>query len=578
MDQLKLLLERLSLRQRITIVLVAILASGGLFAVARWNKERDFHPLFREVGSQDAGAVVNRLKELNVDYRVAENGGTILVPSSRVAEVRLQLAAAGLPKSGRIGFELFDGTDFGSTEFAEQVKYHRAIEGELERSVMSLAEVESARVHVTFGKDSVFVESRQPAKASVTVKLRAGATLSPSNVTGICHLTASAVEGLLPEAVSVIDVQGNLLSKPRRPVGADGVETSDGALEFQQKMERDYLAKVHSQLDPLLGTDKYRASVSVECDFTSGEQSEETFDPGKSVMSSSQRTEEASGANAAAGLPGTASNLPRPGLRSGSGGGSGVTRRTENTSYQSSRLVKRLRLPQGAIRRLSISLLVDQAVRWEGTGPKAKMSLIPPSPERLLGIRNLISGAVGLQAQRGDQLLVETLPFESTLTQGPPEAPPSLLAPPPVAPGTMKLPEWADKLQKKVGMPVLLGMAGGVLLALLGGLGFFLVRMRTKKTKIKAGAAPAIAGGAGGKAEIAAPQGPSVESQMHAKLAENAAQQEKQELEMLNALAVPFTATKKTEVLKKHITEQAKKDPSALAHIMRTWLNEGEER
>lgn len=574
MNQLKLLLERLSLRQKFSIVLVAVGVFGGIFAAARWNKERDFRPLYRNVASQDAGAVVNKLKEAGVDYRISDDGGTILVPSARVAELRLQMAAAGLPKTGRIGFELFDSTNFGATEFAEQVNYHRAVEGELERSVMALSEVESARVHVTFPKDSVFTETRQAAKASVMVRLRPGVRLAPANVTAICHLVASAVEGLQPEAVSVLDMQGNLLSRPRREAGPDGAESSDALLEYRQKVERDLLSKIHATLEPLLGEDKYRAGVSVECDFTSGEQSEETFDPSKSVMVSSQRTEEASGANGASGVPGTASNLPRPGLRPGAGGGTGVTRRTENTAYQSSRLVKRLRLPQGAVRKMSIAVLVDQAVQWEGVPPKVRKILVPPSPERLKVIRDVVAGVVGFQQDRGDQLMVETLPFESTLSSGPPEPP---------APASPKqqtqspLPPFLQQYEKRFGLPVLIGAAAGVLVLLLIVVVLLAVRMSSRK-KVKVEVTGAVKGKAEAKGELPAPGSPTIEEQMQAKLAEKAAEQERQEMEMLSALAVPFTSTKKTEVLKKHIMEQAKKDPAALAHIVRTWLNDAEDR
>ena len=160
-------------------------------------------------------------------FRLSESGSTVLVPSAKLAEMRLEMAAAGLPKSGRIGFELFDKTNFGATEFVEHINYRRALEGELERTVMSLAEVEQARVHVTFPKESVYLESRQPAKASVVVHLKPGATLLPQNVIAIEHLVASAVEGLTPEAVSVLDVRGNLLSRVRAAAAADGAASSD---------------------------------------------------------------------------------------------------------------------------------------------------------------------------------------------------------------------------------------------------------------------------------------------------------------------------------------------------------------
>src|SRR6476661_4744330 len=176
------LLANLGIRQRITIGLVVLLAGAGLYALVHWKREADFKPLFRDMAAEDAGAVVQKLKEAGVPYRLSETGGTVMVPSDRIADWRLGMAAAGLPKSGRIGFELFDKTNFGATEFVEHINYRRALEGELERTVMSLAEVEQARVHVTFPKESVYLESRQPAKASVVVHLKPGATLLPQNV------------------------------------------------------------------------------------------------------------------------------------------------------------------------------------------------------------------------------------------------------------------------------------------------------------------------------------------------------------------------------------------------------------
>src|SRR4051812_47391252 len=180
---MKTLLSSLTNAQKLSIGAVAIGVIAAIFGFLKWTHERDFRPLYTGVAAEDAGAVLAKLKEGGIEFRVAENGSSILVPSARVAETRLQLAAAGLPKSGRIGYELFDKTNFGITDFTEQVNYHRALEGELERSVMSLSEVEQARVHITLPKASVFLESREEAKASVMVKLRG--KLSAQNVLAV---------------------------------------------------------------------------------------------------------------------------------------------------------------------------------------------------------------------------------------------------------------------------------------------------------------------------------------------------------------------------------------------------------
>jgi len=545
------LLDSLSRKQILSIIMAAGIVISALLTFSHWSRERDFKPLYSALAPEDAAAVLAKVRESGSDFRLADNGTAVLVPAAKVAELRLQLAAAGIPKSGRIGFELFDKTNFGASDFAEQVNYHRALEGELERSVMSLAEVEQARVHITFPRDSVFLETRQPAKASVLVKLRPGSQLSAQNVASICQLTASAVDGLAPEAVSVVDMRGNLLNRARKATSPDDAEPSEGVLDYRRQVERDLLAKINNTLEPLLGADRFRATASAECDFSSGEQSDESFDPGKSVMVTSQKTEDISGGNASSGVPGTASNLPRPTSRPGAGS-NGVTRRTENITYQSGHTVRHVRLPQGTIKRMSVSLLVDQEVRWEGTGAKAKRIVEPPSPEKLKTIHDLVAGVIGFSAERGDQLVVECLPFEATLN---PEALPP--APHPVAP-VQQYPAWLDgALKSKYLLP-----AAGVGLALFLFLAVKMLR-RNRNTREVGIVNQLDAGGSS----------LSLNTQIENQLAEQAASRQKQETEALNALkATPLT--KKTEVLTKHIGEQAKKDATSMAHVLRAWMSD----
>ncbi|MGH9663577.1 MAG: flagellar basal-body MS-ring/collar protein FliF [Bryobacteraceae bacterium] len=571
---MKRLLDSLTLRQKVTTVAAAALVAAALFSFSHWDKERDFRPLFTNLSAEDAGAIVTRLRESGVDYRLGDNGTSILVPSAKVAETRLQLASAGLPKTGRIGYELFDKTNFGATDFVEQVNYHRALEGELERSVMSLAEVEQARVHVTFPKDSVFLDSRQPAKASVLVKLRPGARLSAQNILAICNLAASAVQGLAPESVSVLDSEGNLLNRPRSPSSPDGSGPDDAALEYRQKLEHAVLAKINSTLEPLLGADKYRAAVSIDCDLSSGEQSEETFDPTKSVMVSSQRTEDSNGGGTSAGIPGTTSNLPRPTSRPVAGS-SGTSRKTENIAYQSSRVVRHLRLPEGTVKRMSVSVLVDHTIHYAtvGAGKNAKTQRIvePPSPEKLKVVKDLVAGVAGIVPDR-DQLVVESFPFESTLS---PETFPSS----PVATPTLNpypwAPAWLQNAMRQKNFSILLGIAFAVLTVLLG-VFVFLVR-RSSKTRIVAHATPAIGAGKGQEGAGGVPAlgngDESLEHQIEARLAEQAAEKARQTAEVLGAMKLATVATKKTEVLTKQIAAEAKKDPQSMAHVVRSWLN-----
>ena len=471
MEQLSQLLAGLSTKQKASIVVAALLTVAGIISFTRWKHEGDFRPLYSSMALEDASGVVAKLRETGVEYRLSENGGAVLVPSAKLAESRLALAAAGLPKTGRIGFELFDKTNFGTTEFVEHINYKRALEGELERSVMSLAEVEQARVHLTLPKDSVFIEQQQPAKASVLIKIRPGAQLSAQNVLAVTHLVASAADGLSPDAVSVLDMDGRLLSRPKRAGSDDGARISSETLEMRHQIESELVAKISATLEPVIGANKFRVGASVDCDLTSGEQQEETFDPTRSVMASSQKTEDSSERTASTGIPGTASNLPNPPPRPANGSG-GLSRRTENVTFQTSRLVRHTRIPQGVVKRMSLSVLLDQTVRWEGEGAAKRKVLVPPTPETLKTIKDLVAASTGFSTERGDQLIVETLPFESSLNAEPPQKtppPPAPAAPP--KPG----PAWLETL-RKLALPIGLGLV--LLLVLAGGL---IKRLRRKK-------------------------------------------------------------------------------------------------
>ncbi len=614
MDQIRQLLASLSLRQKISIGLAALAVLGGLFWLMRFQEERDFIVLFSELSTEDAATVVARLKERNVEYRLSGAGSSIRVRSAAVNELRLEMAAAGIPKTGRIGFELFDRNNFGITEFTEQVNYHRALEGEMERTVTGIDEVEFARVHITPTKDSVFEDQRRAAKASVMVKLKPMRKLSAPNVKAITHLLASAVEGLTPEAVAVLDVHGNLLTRPPGAPEPDEV-LNQSMLAYKRSLERDLLAKVNATLEPLLGPDRFRAAVAVECDLQQSEQSEETYDPDSSVMTTSQRSEEAALAQTAQGVPGVASNLPRPTSRPG-GAGQGLSRRTENLAFQTSRMIKKSQMPQGNLRRVSVSVLLDHIVRWEGSGAKARRLVEAPSAERMKATRDLVAAAVGFQPVRGDLVVVESLPFESTLAwQSPPAAPA------PTGPAAF--------LRDSSGNwnLLLIGALAGAALVVVAGCVFLLTRRRRVVIAgVRVGPAPAVEGrvpesGAAGalqpgdvageaeailedspaKAAVSAPvsddqpvENPAqavldievqnalgLEKQLAAQLAEKLKLDPAQEQALLESLTAniksPSTSSKRSELLANHLADVGRANPDALAQIVRTWVQDGEE-
>jgi flagellar M-ring protein FliF len=274
----------------------------------------------------------------------------------------------------------------------------------------------------------------------------------------VSHLVASAVQGLTPDGVSVLDMDGQLLSRPVRSNRDESQITSE-TLELRQQLERDLVSKINSTLDPLLGSDRFRAGAFVDCDLTSSEQQEETFDPGKSVMASSQKTEDSSDRASVSGIPGTASNLPHPPPSTGGGSGE-VSRRTENVTYETSRVVRKIRIPQGIIKRMSLSVLVGQEMRWQGEGKGRRRVAVPPDPETLKAIKELVAGVTGFDPDRGDQMVVDSLPFEGNLL-----ADPLPVAAPATGPGP-KTPQW-QVLLNSYWRVILLAVVGVVVIAVM---------------------------------------------------------------------------------------------------------------
>src|SRR5580698_2698134 len=283
MNQLARIWASLSRNQQISLILVPVLVCSAVFGLTKWKHDSDFRVLYSSLAPEDASAVTQKIREAGIEYRLDETGATVLVPSGRIADARMALAGAGLPKTGRIGFELFDRANLGASDFAEQVNYRRALEGELERTVGTLSEVDQARIHITFAKDSVFLDARQPSKATVVLRLKRVAQLPQPSVVAIANLVASAVEGLSPESVAIIDANGRLLSRPRVSGDSDA-QLAEANLDYRRQVESELLTKINTELGPLLGPERFHASVSADCDFSSSEENEETVDPAKSAL------------------------------------------------------------------------------------------------------------------------------------------------------------------------------------------------------------------------------------------------------------------------------------------------------
>jgi flagellar M-ring protein FliF len=397
------------------IAAVLLLALAG---VILWLGLRtEWRTLYADLDPDDARQVAQTLTAAQIPFDATASGTGIRVPADQLDKARLATAAKGGVKSGRMGFEIFDKPNWVGSEFDEQVNYQRALEGELEHTVGSLADVESARVHLVMAHDSLFREQERPAKASVVLKLRHRA-LADGEPDAIRNLVASAVDGLTPDRVVLVDAAGHL---PLGPKSADQLRlTAEEALE----------EKLVATLEPVTGAGNVRASVSLEYAAAATEETQETYDPDQTVTLSMQRTEQTTGAQPVpAGVPGTASNAPNsqalpvyPQQTTPP-----QTAKTESGTYGSSKTVRRMQENPGRVRRLTAAIVVNDRLAQLGSRGKAAVWQ-PRSADELRNLTALAQAAIGFDSTRGDLVTVEDLAFEENRTAQPLSLPGQVLA------------------------------------------------------------------------------------------------------------------------------------------------------
>lgn len=406
LSQLSSLNQKLTLNQKLSIIGLSTVILFGILSFVFLLQRDSYQLLYSNLDASNASAITEKLKQMNIPYQLSDGGRSILIPPDRINEARIEIASQGLPSTGRIGFEIFDKSGWGITDFAEKVNYRRALEGELERTIMALSELSQARVHLVLEKESLFEQDRKPAKASVVIQLRTGTRLPPSRVQGIQNLVAFAVEGLDPANVTVVDVHGNLLSQPEQ----EETHLSTAQLDLRRKMERDLEQKVVSILEPLVGKDRVRVTAAIQLDYSETEQTEQIVDPDKSAILSQQRTEEAvNGMPQRGGIPFRANDGEAVTTQ---GNTAGRTLLNEAVNYEVSKTVKQTRLPRGSIKQQSVAVVVDdRLVRTKNDQGEVEESLQSRTPEEMEQLRNLVSATMGFVAERGDTLTVENLSF-----------------------------------------------------------------------------------------------------------------------------------------------------------------------
>jgi flagellar M-ring protein FliF len=415
---------------------VAILA--GTFGLLIWVQRPQYSTLFTKLDANDAGAVVEYLKGAKIPYRIGEDGSSIEVSKANLYEARMALAARGLPQGGSIGFEIFDKQTLGMTDFVQRLDFQRALQGELARTIMGLSAVESARVHLALPERSLFVSEDRRPSASVVLKMRAGRSLTPEQVSGVANLVASSVERLTPTDVTIVDVSGQVLSTDRTQARDRG--TADAMRSYQTGIEQEYVERIESLLDRALGPGHAVARVTATLDLAQIERTEETYDPDKTAVRSEKRNTEKNATAVAAGTPGVAATLSNE-QNGGSQEGPSSQREDANVTYEVSKVVSRRVEAMGTIRKLSVAVLMDGAAK---AGGDAKQ-FTPRPAEELERYKELVKKAVGFSEERGDQIEVVSAPFEGTL-QAEPEAP-----------GFMtRMSDWSDVIWRVVGIVLFL--------------------------------------------------------------------------------------------------------------------------
>lgn len=411
---------------------------GGLL----WAREPSYSVLFSISDEKDGGQIVAALQQQNIPYRFSEGGHTILVPQAVVHDTRLRLAAQGLPKGGLVGFELLENQKLGISQFAEQVNFQRGLEGELARSIQSLAAVKGARVHLAIPKQTAFLRDEQKVSASVLVALAPGRRLEASQVAGIVNLVASSVPQLNPGNVSVIDQDGNLLSQQKDPSRDAGLDPSQ--LRYVREIEAAYVKRIESILAPIVGANNVRAQAAADLDFSQTDQVAETYrpnPPAEAVIRSQQTAEAVSGAGTASGIPGALSNQPpapatAPVAQAGAGvaqsamGGGPLQNFSKNSTlnYEVDKTVRHTKNLPGNIRRLSVAIVVNYKAGSPATGAgaaaaAAKVPMQPLSEAELKQISDLAREAMGFSKDRGDTLNVANAPFTIIEKEVVPETP-----------------------------------------------------------------------------------------------------------------------------------------------------------
>ncbi len=408
--------DSLATRKKIFLILTVLFTAGTLAALIMWAQKTDFEVLFTGLSLEEAGEVIEQLRDDKISYKMGLGGTTIMVPKNQIYEVRMQMASKGLPQSGKMGYALFDHQSRGASEFEQKIKFRRALQDELSKTVNEIKQVKRSRIHLTLPEKSLYLDEQEKPSASVVLTMQVGKSLKEDQLQCISHLIASSVENLDPENVIILDSLGKLLYGGEDDTFYGKYRSTHE--EIQKLIERRTEEKIISMLAGVVGRDKVTAKVSALMDFTQEEQTEENYYPETAAVRSEQRTDEKSKSRKPGifGVPEALSNSPDIQAENGEQAeinSADYNKFQETVNYEISRVTKKIIKPIGTITRLSTAVLIDGTYKVEkGIDGNDARKYVPRTNEQMNKYKNLIEKAVGFNEDRGDSIEVVNIQFK----------------------------------------------------------------------------------------------------------------------------------------------------------------------
>ncbi len=411
-------LKELSLSRKIGLGLFVMVLVAGFTTMFVWTNKTQFRAAYSGLTKEDAAAVVDILKESNTPYRLTGDGTTIMVPESVVYDVRLTMAKSGVPNGGGVGYEIFDKTEFGTTEFVQKINKKRALQGELSRTISAFNEVKTARVMIVLPKDSVFVEETKKPSASILLELNSD--IAKENVTAIAHLVASSVQDLTPKLVTIVDTAGRILFEGKseaEQARLDAETLADAQYQYKVRFEENLTKRIQTMLERIVGQDKAIVRVTSEMDFSKNNMNEEIYDPfergGEFIRSRKNKAEKVTQLTEEVGIPSSVNPIVDEN-NLGDKNNETVNKSDDTVNYEVSKRIRETRKPMAVLNRLSVAAVIDGKYEFkvDETGNRKRVYL-SRSAEEMKQFEDIVVKAMGYNEERSDQVSMECFPFAS---------------------------------------------------------------------------------------------------------------------------------------------------------------------